>query len=415
MANEVYANGMEIACKAASGKSVAAFPDTCLSPPSPPAGPVPLPYPNTAYASDTTNGSTTVMISGQEVMLKDQSTFKKSTGDEAATKSLGMGVVTHALQGEASFVAWSMDVKFEGSNVDRHLDPMLHNEQCNPANTPPMIYADRMAAADIPGCEKQREQVEAACGKDGENFSCPDGGALKAAKTERELAAKGSAARAAANKKVNSSIDKMAAENSATECRRKMRCLLSPYQPSSCCPGQTPHHLVEAGAFHDTGRGGMTSKDNVKLTVFVKSLFADTVVDTVGTGKGKIASHPVFGAGQYDEDAAPCVCCEGESQNQGTHKLLHQAQDKAARAAQGVANPNPLNPLLTAKGQPAKMQTLDSAISSGTGAVTTVFPESGCDEGCTKAQLENYHYKKAGMNPELPIKAVNGQGKALPA
>ena len=42
------------------------LPDTCLSPPSPPAGPVPLPYPNTAFASDTTNGSTTVMISGQE-------------------------------------------------------------------------------------------------------------------------------------------------------------------------------------------------------------------------------------------------------------------------------------------------------------------------------------------------------------
>ena len=65
-------------------------------------------------------------------MLKDQSTFKKSTGDEAATKSLGMGVVTHAIQGEASFIAWSMDVKIEGQNVDRHLDQMLHNEQSQP-------------------------------------------------------------------------------------------------------------------------------------------------------------------------------------------------------------------------------------------------------------------------------------------
>ncbi len=80
------------------------------------------------------------MISGQEVMLKDQSTFKKSTGDEAATKSLGMGVVTHSLQGEASFISWSMDVKIEGANVDRHMDQMLHNEQCAPANTPPWLY-----------------------------------------------------------------------------------------------------------------------------------------------------------------------------------------------------------------------------------------------------------------------------------
>ena len=159
MANVVYANGMEIACKAASGQSMAAFPDVCLSPPSPPAGPVPVPYPNTAYASDTTNGSTTVMISGQEVMLKDQSTFKNSTGDEAATKSLGMGVVTHAIQGEASFVAWSMDVKIEGQNVDRHLDPMMHNEQCNPANTPTMVYLDQSAFKELSECARDRNSM----------------------------------------------------------------------------------------------------------------------------------------------------------------------------------------------------------------------------------------------------------------
>ena len=177
MANEVYANGMEIACKAAAGKSMAAFPDTCLSPPSPPAGPVPLPYPNTAFASDTTNGSTTVMISGQEIMLKDQSTFKKSTGDEAATKSLGMGVVTHCIQGEASFIAWSMDVKFEGQNVDRHLDLMLHNEQCDPANTPPIVYVDRMAMMkDESDCQTERDNVNTHCGEppSKEKLNVPD-------------------------------------------------------------------------------------------------------------------------------------------------------------------------------------------------------------------------------------------------
>src|SRR5205823_5915431 len=71
MSNEVYANTREVSCKAAAGKSIAAFPDVCLSPPSPPAGPVPIPYPNTATASDTSGGSKTVQISGQEVMLKD--------------------------------------------------------------------------------------------------------------------------------------------------------------------------------------------------------------------------------------------------------------------------------------------------------------------------------------------------------
>src|SRR5690349_3345235 len=163
MTNQVYANGMEIACKAAAGKSVAAFPDTCLSPPSPPAGPVPIPYPNTAYARDTTNGSTTVMISGQEVMLKDGSTFKKSTGDEAATKSLGMGVVTHAIQGEASFISWSMDVQIEGQNVDRHLDQMLHNEQCDPANTTPWVYLDESAFGTEAACADDRKKMNKAC------------------------------------------------------------------------------------------------------------------------------------------------------------------------------------------------------------------------------------------------------------
>src|SRR5689334_161506 len=109
MANEVYANGREVSCKKADGKSVCAFPDVCLSPPSPPAGPIPIPYPNTGFAKDTTAGSKTVTISGQEVVLKDKSYFKKSTGDEAATRSLGMGVITHEITGKVFFNSWSMD------------------------------------------------------------------------------------------------------------------------------------------------------------------------------------------------------------------------------------------------------------------------------------------------------------------
>jgi hypothetical protein len=154
MGATVFANGMSIACKAASGKSAAAMPDVCLSPPSPPAGPLPIPYPNTAMAGDTDKGSKTVQIAGQEVMLKDKSVFKKSTGNEAATKSFGMGVVTHQIQGEASFIAWSMDVKFEGENVPRHLDLMGHNEACNPTDTPPWPYIDDMTLpASDPVCQ----------------------------------------------------------------------------------------------------------------------------------------------------------------------------------------------------------------------------------------------------------------------
>jgi hypothetical protein len=131
MADDVYANGMEIACKAGDGKVIAAFPDVCLSPPPPPAGPVPIPYPITSMDSDTDSGSKTVSIGGQEVMLKDQSYYKQCTGDEAATKSQGMGVMTGCITGKVYFAMWSSDVKFEGENVDRHLDITNGNGQSN--------------------------------------------------------------------------------------------------------------------------------------------------------------------------------------------------------------------------------------------------------------------------------------------
>ena len=45
-------------------------------------------------------GSRTVKIRGAEVMLKSSSNYKKCMGDEAATKTLGMGVVTHCIGGK---------------------------------------------------------------------------------------------------------------------------------------------------------------------------------------------------------------------------------------------------------------------------------------------------------------------------
>jgi hypothetical protein len=422
MGNDVFANGREVACKAGSGKSICAFPDVCFTPPQTPATPpgVPIPYPNTGMDSDTTDGSSTVKVGGQEAMLKNKSYFKKSTGDEAGSAPK-KGVVTSVIQGKVYFIAWSMDVMIEGENVVRHMDMTTHNHASPVANTPPQIFAARMAMANIKGCEQQAEDVKKACGDNGEKFSCPDQKPLKDAKTARQAAKtaagasyKKNKAYLDANKAVDGTIDDMTAEHEADDCRKKMRCLLSPYEKDSCCPGQTPHHLVEAGAFHDEGRGEMMKKATEQV-VFVKSMFAPVSVEVVKGPIGDVPSRPVVGAEKYDQGAAPCVCCEGESQNQGTHKLLHQAQEQSAIDAVHVPNPNPMRPMNTASGQPAKMQRLDSAIDSGTNAVQAVFPASACDPGCIKAQLEEYHYKKAGMNPELPIKAVNGQGKAMPA
>lgn len=127
MGSKVFANGREISAKKDGNKSICAMPDVCLSPPSPPAGPIPIPYPNTAQASDTSDGSKTVKIGGDEAGLKSASSYKKSNGDEAATKSLGMGVVTHTIQDAMRHSAWSFDVKFEGANVIRHMDLTTHN------------------------------------------------------------------------------------------------------------------------------------------------------------------------------------------------------------------------------------------------------------------------------------------------
>src|SRR4030095_12736655 len=133
MSNEVYANMMEVSCKAASGKSICALPDVCWPPPQTPVTPtgVPIPYPNTGMASDCTDGSSTVKVSGEEVMLKNKSYFKKSTGDEAGSAPQ-KGVVTSKNMGKVYFTMWSMDVKIEGENVVRHLDMTTHNHGSMP-------------------------------------------------------------------------------------------------------------------------------------------------------------------------------------------------------------------------------------------------------------------------------------------
>ncbi|WAC72252.1 DUF4150 domain-containing protein [Roseateles sp. SL47] len=127
MSKNVFANGREISAAKDGNESLAAMPDICLSPPSPPAGPIPIPYPNFSKAKDSSEGSRTVRIGGDEVGMKNQSVYKKSEGDKAATRSFGMGVVTHTLEGKTVFAAWSFDVKIEGANAIRHMDLTLHN------------------------------------------------------------------------------------------------------------------------------------------------------------------------------------------------------------------------------------------------------------------------------------------------
>lgn len=127
METHVYANDNEFCSKAANGVSRAAFPDPCWSPPPPSAGPQLVTYSNTAFGRFLKNGSTSVFVCGTPIALKDVSYLSNSIGDEAATRMLGMGFVSHNIKGDAYFIDWSPDVKVQGLNVCRHTDPMTHN------------------------------------------------------------------------------------------------------------------------------------------------------------------------------------------------------------------------------------------------------------------------------------------------
>ncbi len=161
MAN-VFANGMEVAAKKSGNKVIAAMPDVCLSPPSPPAGPIPIPYPNFSKSSDTNNGSKSVKIAKKPINLKNKSDFKKSKGDEAATKSLGMGMVIHGLGGPVKHGAWSCDVKIEGKNACRFGDMVTGNHgspMANSATTGLNLGKGKPGVIKIPDCEALQREV----------------------------------------------------------------------------------------------------------------------------------------------------------------------------------------------------------------------------------------------------------------
>lgn len=141
-----------------SGGMTTAGPDVCKTPS--PGGPIPIPYPNVAKSGDTAKGSKKVKMDGNPIMLKT-SNFSTSVGDEAGTA--GGGVVSNTTKGKAEFINYSFDVKVEGKNVPRQLDPMIHNKASTP-NTPPtpllqppLIVISKIAC---PCCKKDHDVQE---------------------------------------------------------------------------------------------------------------------------------------------------------------------------------------------------------------------------------------------------------------
>lgn len=370
MANEVFANNMEVSCKAADGKSIACFPDVCFTPPQAPPTPlgVPIPYPNTGMAKDTTKGSRTVKISGKEVMLKDKSHFKTSYGDEAGNAPK-KGIVTSRNKGKVYFTSWSMDVKYEGKNVVRHMDLTTHNHASQPGNTVPWPYSDRMALAeDLGQCEGEKKRVNDACDTS-KKVVCPDIDKLKNALKERNSAKKiagdgfeSDPAYLAAHTGVKNEYSSLAKTINADPCQKALRCFLAPYKPNRCCPGQTGDHLIDSASFTD-GPAFPGQPRN---------------------------QHPTkAGWSKYQTDKAPVMCVEGPNQTTATHGQMHTRRGVVALKE------------ADAKGEWPRSK----ATETGAKAAKKTFPDSDCSQECLEAQLNKYHDSAKDPGDEKPINA----------
>ncbi|RTM10352.1 MAG: DUF4150 domain-containing protein [Hyphomicrobiales bacterium] len=165
MTKNVFAGMWEIAAENGMNKSIARFPDVCMSPPSPPAGPIPIPYPDTSFSNNLKSGSSTVLIGGKAAALAQQSYYQEPVlGDEAATRTFGANVVTHQITGKTYFQAWCMDVKFEGKNVCRHLDITTSNHASEATTTAPLVTAETQSTGGGGAKGEQRSMLCECCG-----------------------------------------------------------------------------------------------------------------------------------------------------------------------------------------------------------------------------------------------------------
>lgn len=122
MGQTTFANGRGIAHKGSGGMSIV-FPDVCKTPT--PGGPVPIPYPNIGKSSDTSKGPKKVKTDKKMPMTKNAK-YSMTSGDEAGSAT---GVISSKVKGEAEYMLYSFDVKFEGKNVCRLGDPLFHNKK----------------------------------------------------------------------------------------------------------------------------------------------------------------------------------------------------------------------------------------------------------------------------------------------
>jgi hypothetical protein len=111
------------------------FPDVCKTPS--PGGPVPIPYPNIAMATQDDGGtcSSKVKILNKKTATKITE-ITMSSGDEGGTA--GGGVKSNKFKGNALYKKGSSKVKVEGNQIVHHTSLISQNGGSN-GNVPPGV------------------------------------------------------------------------------------------------------------------------------------------------------------------------------------------------------------------------------------------------------------------------------------
>lgn len=271
------------------------------------------------------------------------------------------GVVTSTNRGKVYFNAWSMDVKFEGENVVRHLDLTTHNHASQSGQTPPWPHIDSMALKPGGVCHKENKKIKEKCSPEKEwEKNCPTPPKHPGEKPKGRDAIK---AYEEKYKEYMSKFPAFAQKCNENPCMKARKCMLLPYKPDTgCCPGQTGDHIIDAASF----LGPKEHKEQARNK-----------------------RPKIDGWKNYDVDAAPCVCAEGPNQVTATHGQLHTRRGVAALHERD------------SKGNWSRKK----AAKVGAKAICKAFPDSGCSQECLEAQINNYHDKACSSDPEKPIKA----------
>jgi hypothetical protein len=110
----------------------------------------------------------------------------------------------------------------------------------------------------------------------------------------------------------------------------------------------------------------------------------------------------------YKYAQAPCVCAEGVSQHDCTHKEVHD--ESAVQFVETFKEPNQ---------PPEKQINLDQAISDGAKAYEKAFKHSDCTKsknnpkksGCIEAQLREHYNRKCHGNLDFFVIPVDGKSR----